>query len=184
VTRIVGKDGKETAVVRLVNDLRFRGLIASIILGSAICASYEGPFVKAEFGREYEAFALEMCTNVFGATFLIENVLKLWAMGWRGYFMGESAFINSFDTFCNSIFVVQRAANAAGVETGGIVNTLKVFRMVRSSLKPTLFSQARSFESEPPSPSRPPPPPTHTLTGPRPSLAILRRPDPLLPAGE
>ena len=42
-------------MVRLVNDLRFRSLVVAIILGSAIAAAYEGPYVKAEFGREYEA---------------------------------------------------------------------------------------------------------------------------------
>ena len=132
---------KRTRVKRIVRSFKFRALIVAVILASTISTAYDGPFVAAEFGQKSGASGLNWANNIFGIFFLVEGLLKIAAFGPREYFTGSGGSLNTFDFVNNVVFVIERILSSAGISTGGILKSLKAFRLIR------FFRLAASLDS-------------------------------------
>ena len=83
--RAAPKKGLRGRARAIVSSFWFKALIVIIILSNTVVTAADGPFVKAVFGAGTLEMLLRGLSRMFGAFFLIEMLLKLFALGFRGY---------------------------------------------------------------------------------------------------
>jgi len=136
------------ACLRLLEIPAFDQVIVVTIALSSVAMAFENPLLDP---NSAQIKALEVLSTIFTVIFLVELVVKMIALGGVcGYGDGRKAYLRSFENVMDFVIVLVSVLNDIQnwflVGGGGIIQVMKIFRVVRMLRPLRLISRNKNLK--------------------------------------